>query len=166
VKRIYFIRHAKSSWEDIRLTDFERPINDRGRNDIIKMGSWFKQRLVDLDAVFSSPANRAIYTARAICKEIEYEVHNIIINNNIFEATKDDLIQIIKGLDNHLNNIIIFGHNPALTDVINYLEVNLSLKNLPTLGVCGMDLNIKKWDDIDFNTGKSILFMTPKMLFL
>ena len=137
MKTLYLIRHAKSSWKLSNLSDFDRPLKKRGISDAPLMGSVLKQKGVKPDLMVSSPANRAISTAKLVAKELGYPQMEIEQNKGIYHAYITDLLKIVQSIDDKHNTVCLFGHNPGFTDLANFLT-GTTIFNVPTSGVCGI----------------------------
>jgi len=161
MKILYLVRHAKSSWKYPNLDDFERPLNKRGRKTAPFMGKILKKSKVAPDLMFSSPANRAAMTARLIADKINYPLDEIRYSESIYEFSEDALINAIEDIDDAVNKVMIIGHNPALTDLANYIG-DQPISNIPTCGVCCLDLDIQSWMEIGEHCGKLKFFDFPK----
>jgi len=112
MKKLYMIRHAKSSWSDMSLDDFDRLLNKRGRENAKLMGERLKERGVTPDIIISSPALRAKTTAKVIAKKIGY-IKDILFKDEIYEAEPETLHRILTKIDNKHNSAFMFGHNPG-----------------------------------------------------
>src|SRR2546421_80442 len=99
MKTLTLARHAKSSWDDLELSDFERPLNKRGRKDAPFMGELLHSRGFRPDLIVSSPANRALTTARIIAEELEYPLDRIIVNEKLYEADSGDILNVARATD-------------------------------------------------------------------
>ncbi len=161
MKLITLIRHAKSSWKDTSLSDFDRPLNKRGKRDAPVMGKRLATKQLFPDLVISSPAKRAFTTARIIAKEIGYPVKKIVLYENIYEADMATLLALIKSFNNSRNHAILFGHNPGLNSLCNFLTPD-PIDNVPTCGVVHINLRSKSWKDITRHEGEMIEFDYPK----
>jgi phosphohistidine phosphatase len=165
MKNIFLIRHAKSSWDDSTLDDFKRPLNSRGEKDAPKMGKRLKQGRLTPDVVLTSPAKRAIDTCLVITKFLGFDQKKIISDNRLYHASEDMLLKIIRELKDHPKddeeNILLFGHNPGLTDFANRL-MNGAIENIPTCGIVSITLHIKKWSDAQWGCGEMMSFDFPK----
>jgi phosphohistidine phosphatase len=161
MKTIYLVRHAKSSWKYPSLDDFERPLNKRGRRNAPFMGGILKKLKVNPDLIMSSPANRAATTARIIADSIDYPLEEIQYDETIYASSEYDLVQVIQELDNSVNQAMLVSHNPALTDLANSIG-DTSISNIPTCGVCCINLNISSWAKIGEQRGKLKFFEFPK----
>ena len=161
MKTLYLVRHAKSSWKYPDLDDFERPLNKRGRKNAPFMGRILKKLKVAPDLVISSPANRAATTARIIADSIDYPLEKIHYNETIYGSSEYDLVQVIRQVDNAVNQAMLVSHNPALTDLANTIA-DTAISNIPTCGVVGLNLNISSWVKIGEQRGKLKFFEFPK----
>ncbi len=161
MKTLYLARHAKSSWKYPKLDDFERPLNKRGRKNVPLMGSVLAKLKVAPDLIISSPANRAAMTARVLAAAIDYPLENIQYSEAIYEFSEFALIEVIQQIDDELKAVMLFGHNPGITGLANYVG-DQSISNIPTCGVFCAELNISSWADISEQCGKMIFFEFPK----
>ena len=161
MKTLYLVRHAKSSWKYPNLDDFERPLNKRGRKSAPFMGTILKKLKVAPDLIVSSPANRAAMTARIIADKISYPLEKICFSESIYEFSANALIDVIKHLDNAVNKAMLVGHNPALTELANYIG-DEAISNIPTAGVFCAELDISSWAKIGNRYGKLTFFEFPK----
>jgi phosphohistidine phosphatase len=161
MKSLYLARHAKSSWKHPELSDIERPLNKRGKRDAPYIGNLLKEKDVKPDILISSPAVRARKTALVIAEIIDYPKSKILIDDNIYESSSIELINIIKGFDDKYNSVMMFGHNPGFTMLNNYLTDSF-IDNIPTCGVVGIRFN-SSWKKIDSDAGKAFLFIYPKL---
>ena len=160
MKTLYLVRHAKSSWKHPELSDFERPLNKRGKNDATFMGKLLSDKGVNPGLVISSPAKRASTTAKIIASEINFPKEKIVLDENIYEATGRRLLEIISKTEEKYNSVMIFGHNPGLTVLNNNLS-NKFIDNIPTCGVVALKFKTK-WNEIKLNSAGFIFFEYPK----
>lgn len=161
MKSIFLVRHAKSSWEDSSLSDFDRPLNKRGTKDAPFMAKTLIETIDIPDTIYSSPAKRAFTTAIIFADTFNYDTESIISDMNIYDAGVSDLIRIINSVNDDKNSIMIFGHNPALTMTSNFLS-NKYIDNIPTCGIVKIDFDFNDWTSISGNTGTLVLFEYPK----
>ena len=113
MKKIYLIRHAKSTWKNLSLDDFERPLNKRGKCDTPFMGELLRAKNILPDLILASPALRAKSTAEIIAQKLNV-LKKIHFDANIYEANSNTLESIITQIDDKYNNIFLVGHNPGL----------------------------------------------------
>jgi len=160
---IYLIRHAKSSWSHPNLSDFDRPLNNRGKRDAPLMGNKLSEMDCSPDRIVSSPANRAFTTAKTIAAAIEYPAAEIEIDHDIYAASVNQLIMLISQFNPDYQTVCLVGHNPEITNLSYYLT-NEYIDNVPTCGIVHIELDINDWQQIGEGTGAQLLFITPKML--
>jgi phosphohistidine phosphatase len=162
VKTLFLNRHAKSSWDSDAGSDFERPLNKRGKTDAPLMGKYLsKERRIAPEIIISSPAKRAIKTAEIIAKEIGYPVKNIVANKNIYEAGPSSILEIIQKINDCYHSAMLFGHNPGFTSLASYLS-NVNIGNMPTCGICRIDFNVDSWRKVEIESGTLVFFDYPK----
>ena len=159
MKKLYIIRHAKSSWSDEKLDDFERPLNKRGKANAPMMGVRLKENGIMPDIIISSPAKRAKSTAEIIAKEIGYE-KKVLFDENIYESSIDELRKILTALHDKNSTVFVVGHNPSLNDLANYYVGHE--ENIPTCGIVEIGFECERWADIEPKNAKLLLFDYPK----
>ncbi|WP_323758320.1 SixA phosphatase family protein [Roseivirga sp.] len=160
-KKLYIIRHAKSSWGNAHLSDFERPLNHRGENDAPDMGQRLAMKGVKPSLIISSPANRALTTAKVISPKIGYTVTDIMEEERLYHASTGTIKTLLSRVDDEHDSIMIFGHNPGLTYLINEIS-DFDLDNLPTSAVCGIEFQMESWKDIQTTRGHQFYYDYPK----
>ena len=161
MKILTLIRHAKSSWKYAGLDDLDRPLNPRGNRDAPMMGDILAARDCRPDAVFTSPALRALRTAEAIATGIQYAQQAIVLDGRLYHADTDDLLDVVKSMDESLGWVACVGHNPGLTDLANYLG-RQRIDNVPTAGVVEIRFGCDRWEDVDHTEPNSVDFDFPK----
>jgi len=165
MKTLYIVRHAKSSWINLELKDFDRPLNSRGDKDAPEMGHRLALQRITADLLLSSPAKRAYTTATIIAKQLKSPIEEIVKDEAIYHANKKELLSIIHQQKSHFNSLMIFGHNPGLTDFANYLTGE-DIENIPTCGIVGIRFEITDWESMDKGTGRLLFFDFPKKPFV
>jgi len=160
MKTVYFIRHAKSSW-DVVASDHDRPLNPRGFFDADNVGKALYKKKILVDAVYSSSANRAQTTARIVCENIGFSLSDIVFTKELYDFEGDLVEQVVKGLSNKYNNVVVFGHNPAFSSLVNTLGTEI-FYNLPTCGVVAISFDVNDWQNIE--QGKTEFYILPKEL--
>ncbi len=161
MKKLYLVRHSKSSWDNPNLDDFDRPLNKRGKRDAPFMGELLNKLGVKPDIIVSSPAKRAYATAKEIAKALNYPKRKIVKNENIYMATAGELLKIINEFPDEISSAMIFGHNPGLTQICNLLS-NANIINIPTSGFAEIDFETGSWKNIVPSSGKLAAFEYPK----
>ena len=159
MKILFLFRHAKSSWDDDSLSDFDRPLNDRGIAAAPFMGEVMAGRGYVPSIVVSSPANRAASTAKLV-KEAGDLPGEIRFDDRIYEASPNTLRQVIAELDDNLDSAMAVGHNPGMEGFIRYLTGEI--ERMPTAALAVIELEIDKWSEINADSGKLVEIITPK----
>lgn len=160
MKTIYLVRHAKSSWDNPRLSDFNRPLNKRGKRDAPIMGKKLNEMEIKPDLILSSPAKRTKKTAIDIAEKISYPKKKIVLKDDIYDASEKTLLDLIKKLDDKLESVMIFAHNPGLTQLNNFISKKY-IDNIPTCGVVALEYD-KEWTEVGKNSCKFLFFEYPK----
>ncbi len=155
-KTLFLIRHAKSSWDNIGLDDFERPLNERGKNDAPKMAQRLVKKQVSIDAFVSSPAKRAKKTAEYFIKEFGRKEKEILFIPKLYHASVEAFYNTINEIDNKYNSVALFSHNPGITFFANELTESIELDNMPTCSVFAVQTSIKSWKD--FKEAKKVFW--------
>lgn len=159
MRTLYIVRHAKSSWADVGMRDFDRPLNERGLHDAPKMARLFSARNEAVDLLVSSPANRAMTTARFFAGELGNAV--VQEEQGIYLADVRTLMSIIGKLPDTANHVMIFGHNPGLSELVEHLADG-RLGDLPTCAIVRIDLHVESWQEVVTGTGTIAWWDTPK----
>ena len=162
MKRLLLGRHAKSSWKDGELPDFDRPLNKRGRENGPEMGKRLVKLGVRPDLVMSSPARRALDTARLLADTFGIPKKKIQIERDLYDSYPAKLLQIIQGLDSGLATVLLVGHNPEITILANILVAGLGLDNIPTGGIVALDFPVDAWQAVDEESGILAFFEYPR----
>lgn len=160
-KRITLLRHAKSSWKDASVADRDRPLNQRGSKSAPDMGKRLADRGVRPSLLLTSPAKRARETARLIARELNYPLEFIQSESELYLATPETILQVVARQDDGFNDVMLFGHNPGITELANQLG-DRNIDNVPTCGVVGIELDVQEWAEIVAADGKTVFFDYPK----
>lgn len=164
MKRLFLVRHAKSSWSNHELRDFERPLNKRGNRDAPFMGKLIKEKGIRPDLLISSPAKRALTTAQYFAEKLNYANEDIVEEDDLYEGGSRDIKKVVSEQDENISSIMLFGHNPGLTDFCNHIS-DRQIDNIPTSAVVSLILKTDKWNDISKATCKLEFFEYPKKYF-
>jgi len=156
------IRHAKSSWKDTELKDFDRPLNKRGRHNAPLMGRVLRHNGLSFDCIVSSPAERAISTARLIAAELGYPEQQIQALDDLYEASATQLLGCVQSLDDRWRSVALVAHNPGLTQLCNELS-GAGIDNLPTCAVAVIEFDLESWQAVHPDLGRLTRFEYPRM---
>lgn len=163
MRRLSIVRHAKSSWADTGLSDFERPLNERGRRDAPRMAAEVRARLGVPDRIVSSPALRAISTARQFASTLGIADHSLQIEARIYEASAQTLIYLASSFDDACEHVMLFGHNPGLSELSRFLSP-CPFDEMPTCAVVHFELDIGRWSELHAACGQLAQYLYPKQL--
>ncbi|WP_060825823.1 SixA phosphatase family protein [Sulfurospirillum cavolei] len=161
MKKIYLIRHAKSSWKDETLDDFIRPLNARGKRDVLFMGKRLKMFDVLPCAIYASPAKRSEKTAKELAKAVEFNKKKIIYTKKLYDSTFETYLSLIQSIDDHCNDVFIIGHNPTITEVGERLSGAI-LSNIPTCAIVCLRFDVEHFHEITEESGHILFFDYPK----
>lgn len=161
MKQLILIRHAKAVSDLLHTHDFDRILHNHGEQEVSIMGSKLANKNLSIDAIISSPAARAKSTAELIATSIHFPLQNIQFQPLIYEASTRRLFQIASELNNEWKTVILVGHNPASYDLANNL-LGKHLLDFPTCTICGLNLNIEQWTDLQLKIAELAFFETPK----
>jgi phosphohistidine phosphatase len=161
MKTLTLVRHGKSSWKDRGLSDRERPLNKRGKRDAPLMGRYVAEAGVRPSQIISSPAVRAWTTAKTFARELGYPVEFLQREDGLYLASLDNLLDVVATQDAGFGSLMLFAHNPGLTDFANYLVPGLT-NNLPTSGVVSVNLDTDDWMLHDRPQTELVLYDYPK----
>lgn len=161
MKTLILVRHAKSSWDEAGLSDSERPLNERGKKDAPAMAKRLRKKGLPIDRFVSSPAERAFRTARFFAKEFDRKKSEIVVQKALYAAMPVQFEQVISALDDGDAVVVLFSHNPGITDYANTLT-NVTTDNIPTCGVFAVQAGVDSWKDFGKAEKKFLFYDYPK----
>ncbi len=161
MKNLFLLRHAKSSWDDPDLKDFERPLNQRGLEDIPVMAARFAERNLSVTSIICSPALRTKTTARLFSEAINYGGEAIISNPELYFAGVGMFLKATNLIDDDSESAMLVGHNPAITEFANAMA-NVAIENIPTCGLVQLQLDIDTWSQAELGKATMLEFDYPK----
>ena len=165
MKSLLIIRHAKSSWEQPKLADFDRPLNARGLRNGPEMAQRLVARSVEVQALYCSAARRTYATAEMLAQALGLDVLDIQPQEALYHVTAQGYTQFVRSLPDGVDSAAIIGHNPGLTDWVNALTQS-SIENVPTLGMALVQFpEAVSWQDVGPAVGKLIWYDYPKKPF-
>ncbi|UCD25855.1 MAG: histidine phosphatase family protein [Gemmatimonadota bacterium] len=163
MKTLSLVRHAKSSWKDRTLADHDRPLNKRGKRDAPRMGRRLAKSGVRPDLIVTSTAVRARLTAETIATEIGYPVAHIMMDQEIYHAGTNGLLDLIRSLGDANDHVMLFGHNPDITELVNCLT-DTYLENVPTCGIAHIRFDTNSWTNVGSVAAELLEFDYPKRI--
>ncbi len=161
MKQLLICRHAKSSWKNPELADIARPLNRRGKRNALLMGERLAARGMIPDFTLSSPAKRAGKTAVRLCKGMKVSRKLISINDAIYDTDSRGLLNVISKTDDRYYRLMLIGHNPELTLLVNHLAP-VNIYNVPTCGIVAFSLAVNSWQDVQQAQAELLFFDYPK----
>lgn len=159
MKTLFILRHAKSSWKDYSLSDFERPLNSRGKKASLFMGELMKLRSLIPEVIVSSPAERAKQTANNLKDSGSFNVE-VKYDKRIYGASAKTLLYLISEFDDEFDFVMIVGHNPEFEILVRLLSNEKH--RLTTANLAVIDLNIKNWNEVSVSCGNLRALLRPK----
>ena len=154
------MRHGKSSWEN-DVKDQDRPLQERGVNDAMRVGAYAKDHMEMPVAVYASPANRALHTCLIAMRQMGLDPGMLTITDALYDFSGGSVERFIRSLDDSLEHVMIFGHNHAFTAISNIFG-NEKIDNLPTAGLVHIHFKEQHWADITKGITKLKIF--PKQI--
>jgi phosphohistidine phosphatase len=156
MKQLFLIRHAKSDWTNPELKDIERFLNERGYANANMMAAKFNYKS---DLIITSPAIRAMSTALIFARNINYPANSICIKQELYETSVKDYLAVINTIDNTYNTVLLFAHNPTISNVAQHLTQALPME-MPTCAIAGISFEVTDWEKA--KEGELFLFDYPK----
>jgi len=161
MKTLFLLRHAKSSWDNHGLTDFERPLNERGLKAAPTIGRYMKRENIKPEIIISSPAVRARETAELVIEASEINVE-LRFDEKIYSATWLDLLRVIAGIEDEKASVLLIGHNPGFEETV-YRLTDKRI-TMPTAALIKMNLDIERWSNVQELCGGFEWIIKPKDL--
>lgn len=160
MKELILVRHAKSSWEyDVK--DADRPLGERGITDAHLIAQALEKNLTGVQAIFSSPANRALHTCMILMREMGRPLGEVQVVRELYDFSGQGVCEHVWSLDDTLEKVMLFGHNNAMTHIANKWGSKY-LENVPTCGVVHLTFPVDSWKEITY--GDTLYTMFPKNL--
>lgn len=161
MKTLLLIRHAKSDWGHENLSDFDRPLNERGKKDAPAMAERLYKRNVNVDLFLSSPARRAAKTAARFAEAYGITEKDIVFRDELYLPAAATFYPVLEQLPDSISHVAVFSHNNGITDFANELT-NARIDNIPTCGIFAVNLYLTHWKEFR-NAEKSFWFFdSPK----
>lgn len=158
---LYLVRHAKSDWAYDGLADIDRPLNERGYRDAPLMAARLAKLGHAPDRIVSSPAVRALTTSLIFARQLDCDTGSVVIEPKLYEASPLAFIQVIASQPDAAHRLMVFAHNPTLTDVASELS-GVAISNVPTAGIVCARFDAASWSDAVRARGALEFFEYPK----
>ena len=163
MKTIYLVRHAKANKEIANIDDFNRTLIERGENDAKLIANHINNKKFIPELIISSSATRAFATATIFSDILKFPIEKILSNSEVYNSTTESLTKVIKNISDDYNSIMIIGHNPTMTYLVNFLTDSF-LDHMPTSSFASIKVSAERWSEIKGNNNKLTYFISPKML--
>jgi len=160
-KQLLLIRHAKSSWADFSIKDFDRPLNDRGKKEAPVMAKRLLDKKIAIDAFISSPAKRARKTAEYFAAEYDRPKKTIVFIDELYLATPEVFAAVIGQISDEYDTIAVFSHNNGITDYANTLT-DTRIDEMPTCSIFAVKAPVKSWNKFENAKKEFWFFDYPK----
>jgi len=163
MKTLLIMRHAKSSWNYPELSDYDRPLNARGKRDAPRMGKHLRQEGLIPDRILTSSAKRARKTASKVAKSCGY-TGKVKKLDALYDTVPGVYFEVLQALPDKYQCVMVFGHNPTMEQLVTYLTEQI--ERMPTAAIAHIELPIQHWKTLDLYTeGTLVNLWTPKVLF-
>ena len=162
MKTLYIVRHAKSSWGDLTISDFDRPLNERGQRNAPEMAHRLLKKECRIDAFVTSTAKRALQTASHFIKSYDRAVEELILREELYQAPANVYFEVISALDDRYAAVAIFGHNPGISAFVNQLT-ETRIDDMPTCGIFAVSIDANHWKKFAQAPKKFLFFDAPKL---
>lgn len=160
-KTVYIIRHAKSRYAYPGESDFSRPLNETGLQEVQKMADRFVTLKDKIDKIFCSSALRTKQTANGLCSIWGIDQNKIQFEDGLYHASEEALIRFISSIYKGCNTVLIVAHNPGVTNFVNEISADFKIDDVPTCGVIGIEIKSDSWKDFKKTDKKIISWSFP-----
>ena len=162
MKQLLVLRHAKSSWKDDSLADFDRPLNKRGKMDAPRMGELLDKLNLTPDLIITSAAKRARLTAQAVADRSGFDAE-VSATRALYMASSDDYVAVLNEVPDSNRLVMVVGHNPGIEDLVQ--DLTGRWERMPTAALAHIELDLGSWQSLDLDTaGILVNIWYPKEL--
>ncbi|TNF86563.1 MAG: hypothetical protein EP301_08405 [Gammaproteobacteria bacterium] len=163
IVKIWIIRHAKSSWAEPGLSDFDRPLNERGKADGPRMAAWLASQDAPAQWIWTSDAARARATAAFVEQGFAAARPQVVEEHALYHATAHGIVDVLRGTPEAVTSVALVAHNPGLTDLVNMLAGEAVTENLPTFGVARFEV-AAAWHSLGEGRASLEILTAPKKI--
>jgi len=161
MRTLYLLRHAKSSWKDETLRDFDRPLKGRGRKAAELIGQVLAEEKLGSALVISSPAVRARETTELVLESAGLKVEPRF-EERIYEADVRTLLALVRAIPDSSGVALLVGHNPGFENLLDYLTGDA--RQMPTAALAKIEFDVESWSEVSEESGRLEMFVTPREL--
>lgn len=162
-RELILLRHTKSSWKNLSLPDFDRPLKRDRMQDATNMGKALYKLGLRPDLIISSPALRTKQTSELFCDKLHYDFDKVFFDKRIYESSAEEILQVVRETDAEVKTLIIVGHNPSLTHFTNLFSPH-AINEIPTTGVVWLQFTNADWEIYRTTPCQLLHFFTPKAM--
>lgn len=166
MRGLTIVRHARADWDSRQYSDFERPLNRRGQQQAREMAQKLGPLVRSADLLLTSPAVRAYTTATIFAKELNLPLRRVLTDERLYLAAAADLLTVLRETGPRIERLMMFGHNPGITEFTRQLTGNHDEPELTTAGACTMEFDIVDWNQADVGKGLNARYEKPRRRFL
>ena len=159
-KTLHLLRHAEAAAKEARQDDKARELTQAGIKDSMHLGAWLLTQNITFDLIVSSSALRAEQTAGLIVESMKLENAHIRVEDVLNEASVRQLLQYINNLDDGCTNVLLTGHNPAISYLAEYLT-KADIHDMSPGALAIIHFDLASWKEVGENTGKLVNLMPP-----
>ncbi len=147
MKTLIILRHGKSSWDVPVQRDFDRPLTSKGQKRTQLIADYLKTHKIIPQLIISSPAVRALSSAKIAALTLGYRIEDIQIQEDLYFVSTEKYYESLYTASDNIDTLMVVGHNPMITDFCNAF-IEKKIDNLPTSGLCVVRFNTQKWNTI------------------
>ena len=162
-REVILIRHTKSSWADLGMRDFDRPLKKDRTDDAKNMAEYLKELNLKPELILCSPAVRTKQTAEFFCAKLKYNFSDIIFDMRLYESSAEDYMQVIREANAKIKTLVVIGHNPSITDFTNQFLKD-KIDEVPTTGVVWLEFETDNWEIYSTTHSRLKHFLNPKTM--
>ncbi|MAV64021.1 MAG: hypothetical protein CMG00_02395 [Candidatus Marinimicrobia bacterium] len=160
MKYLLLNRHAKSPWGGLKISDHDRELDSRGVDDSVIMGKKLHRKGILFDTMITSTAKRALTTCELIASEVGYPIEKIKLEAEIYQSDKNILKSIISKIDNNVNSVAIFGHNPTFHELADELS-DSGISRFPVCAMLFVEFDAIRWSNLFTNSRREVFYLDP-----
>jgi phosphohistidine phosphatase len=161
LKTLILLRHGKALKESTSGNDYDRTLDERGKTEVAHMARLLKEKKTIPEIIVASPAKRTSKTAEIVIKELGLNKSHLEFESSIYDASLQDLMHVIRAVNNNYSQIMLVGHNPSITGLVGFLTPTF-LEHVPTSGLVAIELEISIWQMAQPQCGKLLWYKGPK----
>lgn len=168
MKVLLVLRHAKASQDSPSGLDFDRPLKPRGQSQALALGRMMRERNLAADLILASPAARVVETVSGLMEGFGESIQPVF-DRRLYNASPETLLDVIRGVDDKVERLLIVGHNPGLPHVLLHLADNDSgdlrgevAAGFPTAMLAELQLSVAHWRDVARCSGRLVSLLRPE----